>query len=280
MDRISTGIAAASNQLGVDETHLIAAARGMMTTDTQHKISSRQVSCNGHNVQVTGMAKGAGMIGPRMATMLAVIMTDAAVACDDAQRLLSETVDTTFNCISVEGHTSTNDTVLLLASGAADGTPLGAADLETFQSTVHEVCVDLARAIPADGEGATHLIEIEVSGCASSEAARSIARTVANSLLVKTAVAGADPNWGRIVSAVGFAEVPFDPRGLNVSINGTTVYRDGAPVGFDAAKLSSSIRDSHDTSIAIKLSDGDGCNRFWTSDLTARYVQINADYRT
>jgi len=280
MDKIEQGIAAAAVKLGRSEACLISAARGMLTTDTVHKLSGRTVEIGGREIQVTGMAKGAAMMGPNMATMLALILTDAPLEPETAQAALSASTENSFNCMSVDGHMSTNDTVLLMANGAAGGEPLEGEDLAIFQRTLDEVCADLARLIPADGEGATHLVTIELSGCASREAARQIACTVANSLLVKTAIYGADPNWGRIVSAAGYAGVPFDPGKVTLHLNGFLLYENGTPVAFDGKAVSQSIRDSRDTLIQLKFGEGDASIRFWTTDLTAEYVRLNADYHT
>jgi glutamate N-acetyltransferase / amino-acid N-acetyltransferase len=280
MEKIAPGIAAVAQQLGADESSLVTAARGMMTTDTVHKLAGRTLSVDGRTFQITGMAKGAAMIGPRMATMLGLILTDAPLSPEGAQRALSAVVDDTFNCISVEGHMSTNDTVLLVANGAAGGAALEVRDLAAFGQELHEVCAELARAIPADGEGATHLVLIEVSGCETRAAARQIAKTVADSALVKTAIAGGDPNWGRIVSAAGYSGVPFDPFGVELNINGFLLYRQGAPTAFDAAAVSDSIRAERDTIVTLRFSEGDARVRFWTTDLTAEYVRLNADYHT
>jgi glutamate N-acetyltransferase/amino-acid N-acetyltransferase len=280
MDKIAVGIETARAQLRSDEDALIAAARGMMTTDTVHKLAGRTVPLSRAPVQITGMAKGAGMIGPRMATMLALVITDAALQPNVAQSHLAAAADESFNCISVEGHMSTNDTALLLANGAADPTPLEGDDLAAFRQALGEVCVELARAIPADGEGATHLITIEVTGCPTREAARQVARTIAESALVKTAIAGGDPNWGRIVSAAGYAGVPFDPGAISLRVNGFLLYQAGRPVAFDAKAAADSIRQHRDTLIELALGEGGGTCRFWTSDLTADYVRINADYHT
>ncbi|MGD9723914.1 MAG: bifunctional glutamate N-acetyltransferase/amino-acid acetyltransferase ArgJ [Pirellulales bacterium] len=280
LDKIRAGIREAAQQLGDSEESLLAAARGMLTTDSVHKVSERELTLGGHPVRITGMAKGAAMIGPNMATMLAVILTDAALAPADAQTALAQVVDVTFNCIHVDGHMSTNDTVLLLANGAAGGAPLAGDDLARFTAALQEVCTDLARAIPADGEGATHLVTLDVSGCASVAAARKIARTIADSPLVKTAIAGADPNWGRIVSAAGYAGVPFNPAGVDLKINEFQLYERGAPVEFDAAQVSASIRDNRVTHVELRLREGDAAIRFWTTDLTAEYIRLNADYHT
>jgi glutamate N-acetyltransferase/amino-acid N-acetyltransferase len=226
------------------------------------------------------MAKGAAMIGPNMATMLCVLMSDAPLMPGDAQRALFASVNDSFNCISVEGHMSTNDTVLLVANGAAGGSPLSGVELHAFQQALHEVCVDLARAIPQDGEGVSHVITLDVTGCATRDDAHKIARNVANSPLVKTAIAGADPNWGRIVSAAGYAGVTFNPAGVSLKLNGHLLYENGAPVRFDAATVSQSIRSQRDTSIELSFCEGPGACRFWTTDLTIEYVKLNADYHT
>jgi glutamate N-acetyltransferase/amino-acid N-acetyltransferase len=252
----------------------------MLTTDTTHKLASRQVELPGRRVQITGMAKGAAMIGPNMATLLGLVLTDAPLEVAVAQDLLGEIAERSFNCISVDGHMSTNDTLLLVANGAAGGPPLSGAALGSFHDGLLQVCQELARSIPADGEGATHLIALEVRGCASEAAARQIAKTVADSPLVKTAVAGADPNWGRIVSAAGYAGIPFDPSKVQLHVNGFLLYQHGTPVDFDAAAVSQSIRGQRDTSIVLGFGEGTAATNFWTTDLTAEYVRLNADYHT
>lgn len=284
MEKIEAGIRAAATQLAAEETALVSAARGMLTTDTRHKLAGRTLELSVGRVQLTGMAKGAAMIGPRMATMLGVIMTDAPLAPAAAQEALSAAVDETFNCISVDGHMSTNDTVLLVANGAAAETapakPLAGADLAAFRQALLEVCTELAIAIPTDGEGATHLVTIDVTGCATRDAAHKIAKSVAESPLVKTAIAGADPNWGRIVSAAGYAGVPFDPQRVTLHLNGMLVYEKGAPTNFDRFAVSRSIRDNRDTSVVLAFGEGGAKIRFWTTDLTAEYIRLNADYTT
>jgi len=280
LDKIERGIKVAAGRLGRDEHSLLDAARGMMTTDTAAKLTGRTIALGGREIRIMGMAKGAAMIGPNMATMLALITTDAPLRPAEAQTLLKAAVDESFHCISVEGHTSTSDTVLLLANGAAGGEPPSGDDLVAFGRALSEVCMELARAIPADGEGATHLISIEVAGCADRAGAMQIAKTVANSALVKTAVAGADPNWGRIVSAAGYAGVPFDPAGVSLHLNGVLLYQGGTPVAFDPAAVSASIRDRRETDIRLMLSEGDARVQFWTTDLTAEYIRLNADYHT
>ncbi len=280
MDRITAGIASAAKELSINDDALVAAARGMLTTDSVHKLAGRTLRLGRRTIRITGMAKGAAMIGPNMATMLGVMLTDAPLDVAAAQQLLAESADRSFNCISVDGHMSTNDTVLLLANGAAGGDVLAGAEFEQFQAEFEAAAGELARAIPLDGEGATHLITIDVTGCATEAAARQIARAVADSPLVKTAVAGADPNWGRIVSAAGYAGVEFDPQGVNLHVNGFLLYHQGAPVEFDDPLVSASIRENRETSVVLRFSEGTAQIRFWTTDLTAEYVRLNADYRT
>ena len=290
LEKVAAGISQAQSRLGRDERSLLNAARGIMTTDNGPKLAGRSLSLQGRQIQLTGVCKGAAMIGPRMATMLCLIMTDAALLRDDAQRALAAAVNDSFNCVSVEGHMSTNDTVLLLASGDAageppsreppSGEPLSGPSLASFQAALNEICVELACMIPSDGEGATHLITIDVRGCASREAAHRIAKSVAESALVKTAITGADPNWGRIVSAAGYAGVPFDTHGVQLVVNGHLLFRGGSPVPFDAKTVSDSIRNQRETSIELTFSEGPAALRFWTSDLTVDYVRFNSEYTT
>lgn len=280
LEKIAHGVTLASRQLGSDEQALISAARGMMTTDTVYKIAGRTVSLRRREIQITGMVKGAAMMGPNLATMLGVVMTDAGLDIPSAQAMLRAAVADSFNCINVDGHMSTNDTVLLIANGTAGSGLLSGQDLVSFGQTLNDLCADLARMIPADGEGASHLITIEVSGCETREGALQIARTIANSPLVKCAITGADPNWGRIVSAAGYAGVPFDPAGLSLNLNGILLYKGGTPVDFDAQAVSDSIRSNRDVLIQLSLNEGGAKGRFWTTDLTAEYVRLNADYHT
>lgn len=280
MERIEAGIQAAASALQASDDALVVAARGMMTTDTVHKLAARQWQCGGKTVRLCGMAKGAAMIGPHMATMLGVVLCDAAIDPQTAQKALSAAAGESFNCISVDGHMSTNDTVLLLVNGASGAIVKSAAELAEFQTHLDDVCQHLARAIIDDGEGATHLVTIEVRGCADKAAAHRIAKTVAESPLVKTAIAGGDPNWGRIVSAVGYAGVPCDAGKICLDLNGFRLYENGAPLGFDEQSVSQSIRSERETSVVLTLGEGQATARFWTTDLTAEYVRLNADYRT
>jgi glutamate N-acetyltransferase/amino-acid N-acetyltransferase len=280
MDKIAAGAFKAAAQLTEGEPAFLAAARGILTTDQGMKFASRQVQVGGQTVNLAGMCKGAGMIGPQMATMLCAVCTDAALAPETAQATLKAAVEDSFNCVSVEGHMSTNDTVLLLASGAAKNSPLSGADLAAFQTALGEICIDLAKQIANDGEGASHLITLDVRGCRTKDAARQIAKTIANSALVKTAIAGGDPNWGRIVSGAGYAGVPFDPAGVDLSINGHLLYERGAPVPFDAKTVSTAIKSQRETNLVLTLREGQAAVRFWSSDLNVEYVRFNADYTT
>ncbi|MFM7077579.1 MAG: bifunctional ornithine acetyltransferase/N-acetylglutamate synthase, partial [Planctomycetaceae bacterium] len=186
----------------------------------------------------------------------------------------------TCNCGSAEGNKRTKNMVLLLSTGASCSAPLSGTALDTFAAALEQACEALAREIADDGEGATHVLRIEVRGCRSRDDARRIARTVGDSPLVKTAVCGADPNWGRIVSAAGYAGVPFDPARLQLRLNGTLLFRAGAPVSFDGDAVSASIRDHRETLIELDLEEGAESIRFYSSDLTAEYVHLNADYHT
>ena len=250
------------------------AAHAILTTDTRIKVSTRRVGSHA----ITGFAKGAAMIGPNMATMLGFVLTDAAVDANDLHGLLRRCAADTFNCVSVEGHTSTNDTVFLLANG--EGPPLAGGALKDFERAVHDVCEDLARAIAEDAEGAQHLVTIEVEGCRTDADARTIAKTIAESALVKTAVFGADPNWGRVVSAAGYAGVPFEERDLSLWMGPFLLYERGAPLPFDAKAASAYLRDNRNVGFRVKLELGPGRCRFYTCDLTTEYVNLNADYTT
>ena len=277
MSTIAAGIKTVASQLGTDEAQVVAAARGLMTTDTIHKIAVREIPLTNGEGRVMGFAKGAAMIGPNMATMLGVILTDVALSPDEAQQLLCDAVNDSFNCISVEGHMSTNDTVLLLSSNQHQPTD---SERVALHEAIHDACIELAKAIPNDGEGATHLIQVDVSGCRTRDEAHQIARTIADSALVKTAVTGADPNWGRIVSAAGYANIDFEPSEVCLKLNGTMLYEAGNPVAFDAEAVSASIRENRNTHIDFRLQQGDAAVTFWTCDLTTEYIHLNADYHT
>ena len=277
MEKIKTGIVGAAENLSSTGQCVAEVTQAFMTTDKFPKIVSREFDLNGSIYRILGIAKGAGMIGPNMATMLSVVMTDAPIAADDIQSMLATAVDQSFNRISVEGHTSTNDAVILMSS--ADEADCSGPDRDAIQTVLNESCAELAKMIPADGEGSAHLIEIRVAGARDDEAADQIARVVAASNLVKTAVSGCDPNWGRIVSAVGYAKVAIDPDEISLSINGICIYRDGTPLDFDEGAVSQSMTD-RDVLIELSVGSAAGAAKHWTSDLTVDYVKLNADYRT
>jgi glutamate N-acetyltransferase/amino-acid N-acetyltransferase len=280
MERLERGVEQAVKALAANAAGFESAAAAMLTTDTQTKLVSETQAVSGREIRLLGLAKGAAMIGPRMATMLAVLVTDAPVWANDLREILSDAVERTFNCLSVEGHASTNDTVLLLSNTAATEPILRGEDVAKFAGMVTNACESLARAIANDGEGSTHFVTIDVEGCQNLTDARAIARAVADSPLVKTAIHGADPNWGRIVSAAGYAGVPFEESALSLWINGVPVYEDGAPVPFDAAAVASNLKANRDVHLRLALRGGRERVRFWTCDLTAEYIRLNADYTT
>ncbi|MFM1800671.1 MAG: hypothetical protein RJA81_23 [Planctomycetota bacterium] len=281
MDKVEVGIRMAQERLTSEPSGFDTASQAIMTTDTHPKLAGTSIETEtGETVRISGICKGAAMIGPRMATMLAFIMTDAKIPENQLQEFLSEAVDRTFNCISVEGHASTNDTVLILANGHANEKNLHGSDLAMFKQALFDVCEKLAIMIPADGEGATHLITIDVTGCMNREEARNIARAVADSALVKTAIHGADPNWGRIVSAAGYAGVDFHESEMCLKLNGFPLYHKGAPLDFDEEVVSANIKANRETHIELIFYRGSSSIRFWTCDLTAEYIHLNADYTT
>jgi glutamate N-acetyltransferase/amino-acid N-acetyltransferase len=278
MPAVESGIAAAARELDPSAASLKRAARAILTTDKRIKVSTRALSLGGGEVRLTGFAKGAAMIGPNMATMLAFVLTDAAVSDAELARLAPRAADQTFNCVSVEGHTSTNDTLLFLASG--HGPRLAGADLAAFEREAGAVCADLAREIAADAEGATHLVRIDVEGLRDDAEARRIAKAVADSALVKTALFGADPNWGRIVSAAGYAGVYFEENQMSLWLGDTLLYRAGVPQPFDASAVSAHMKNTRELSLRLAFTLGSGRCTFWTCDLTYDYVRLNAEYTT
>lgn len=278
--QIEAGIPRVISELGADAESFLNAARGMMTTDTVPKQATRELSIGDKTVRVSGVAKGAAMIAPNMATMLSVIMTDAPLNASQADALLREAVDYSFNCVSVEGHTSTSDSVILLANGASGAEALSADDLTHLQTAIMEVAMELGQAIIRDAEGADHFVTIEVSGTNTQAEAKEIARTIANDALVKTAIAGSDPNWGRIVSATGRTSVKLTEQDIVLHINGMLIYEKGMPADFDEEAVSRSIRENRDVSIQLQLPFGAESIVFWTSDLTQEYVRLNSEYTT
>jgi glutamate N-acetyltransferase/amino-acid N-acetyltransferase len=284
MDKLEASIPQAAAALAASPSAFALAAQAIMTTDTVPKQVTRSAELRGSKgsatVRISGACKGAAMIAPNMATMLCAIMTDAELTPADADAALRSSVNQSFNCISVEGHTSTSDSVILLANGAAGTGPLDAESRQQFQKLLDEVCSELATLIIRDAEGATHFITIDVIGSRSREEAFRIAKAIADAPLVKTAIHGADPNWGRIISAAGYCGVPLREEDMSLTINGLGVYRDGAPLPFDPKQASDLIRHQRDTDIVLTLKHGDARVRYWTSDLTAEYVRLNSDYTT
>ena len=280
MAKIEPGIRQAAERLTAGPDALEQAARGIMTTDTVPKFVTHVLELDGRTVRLAGLAKGAAMIGPNMATMLAFVLTDASIDHATLHRLLRVAVDRSFNMISVEGHTSTNDTVLALANGASGGPPLAGAALEKFAGSLDELCVELAQAIVRDAEGARHFVTIEVEGLRTADEARRVAKAIAESALVKTAIYGADPNWGRIVSAAGYCGVEFDERDASLWLDGRLLYERGVPVAFDARAASDRLRSEKNTQLRMRFELGTARCRFWTCDLTEEYIKLNADYHT
>ena len=276
--KLADGIPVVAKKVAANETGFLDAARGMMTTDTVPKQAVRTLELGGKTVTIAGACKGAAMIAPNMATMLAVVMTDVRLVPEAAQSFLSKAVATSFNCISVDQHTSTSDTVLLLANGAT-GISIGAEQLGPFQQALEEVCQELSQKIIRDAEGASHFVTVDVVGCRNGDEAYRMAKAVCDSPLVKTAVAGNDPNWGRIVSAAGYSGVKFQEEECSLTINGIEVYHAGAPTEFDADRVSAAMK-TGEVHFVLTFTHGEAKSRCWTCDLTAEYVRLNADYST
>ncbi|MGH9783047.1 MAG: bifunctional glutamate N-acetyltransferase/amino-acid acetyltransferase ArgJ [Terriglobia bacterium] len=256
-------------------------SRAILTTDTCQKVAGQSLTVTGRRVHILGMAKGSGMIYPRMATMLVFIFTDAAVEPRFLQSAARRMCEESFNRISVDGDTSTNDTVFLMANGAAGNVAISKrSDAgEKFAQALVEVGQALAVELVRDGEGVGKLAEIRVEKAASEKQADAVARSIALSSLVKTALAGGDPNWGRILSAVGNAGVEFDPNRVNIYLNRTLVCRRGGAAAFDEASLQRELQGKN-VLIRVVLGQGKATARFWTCDFTEEYVRINASYRT
>jgi glutamate N-acetyltransferase/amino-acid N-acetyltransferase len=254
------------------------AAEAIMTTDTYPKLATSAALIDGYKVTINGIAKGSGMIAPDMATLLCFVFTDAALPPEQLQALLRHGVDRSFNRTTVDSDTSTSDTVLLFATGAAGNAP--DADTAAFAGALNDVLLDLALQVVRDGEGAQKLIRIDVTGAVDDGSARRVALAVANSPLVKTAVAGEDANWGRIVMAVGKAGEPADRDRLSVGVGGVWMARRGTVVpGYDEAPVVAHMG-GREIAIAIDLGLGEGCDTAWTCDLTHGYIDINGSYRS
>jgi glutamate N-acetyltransferase/amino-acid N-acetyltransferase len=286
MEKIATGIATAAANLGQSEAHSLAFMDAILTTDLKRKAAAVELKIGRDRVVIAGVCKGSGMIGPRMsiagppqATMLAYLTTDAIAPAPLLRRLMGKAADSSFNAVTVDDHASTNDTACLLASGASGAKLNTSAALKKFESALAEVAQSLAYQIAADGEGATKVVKIVVTGAKTAADATAIARSIANSPLVKCAMNGNDPNWGRIVSAAGYAGAVFDPDRSSLKLQGTTVFRNGQPVPFDAVKTSGLLKTAE---VVAELSCGLGkaAATVWTCDLSKEYVTINADYHT
>jgi len=256
-----------------------AVANAIMTTDLVPKTAFAEARLRRGTVRVAGMTKGSGMIQPNMATTLGFVMTDAAIAPAALRAMLKRGVERSYNRISVDGDTSTNDTLVLLANGASGVRP-DPKELAKVEEAVTEVMESLAKAIARDGEGAAKLVTIDVTGAANDDAAARIARAIANSPLVKTAIAGSDPNWGRVLSAAGNAGVAFDPRKADIHMQGVAVCRAGLAAPFSEEELKQKL-DARECQVRFAIrGQGKGSARFWTCDFTEGYIRINASYRT
>ncbi|MBF0621627.1 MAG: bifunctional glutamate N-acetyltransferase/amino-acid acetyltransferase ArgJ [Magnetococcales bacterium] len=259
------------------------AAKAIMTTDTFPKVESRIIATPEGDANIVGIAKGAGMIHPNMATLLVYLFTDATVAAPALQTMLKRAMTNSFNSITVDGDTSTNDTVLLFASGAAGLPEITDADhpsAKPVADAINEICQALAHWIIKDAEGATKFISVTVSGARSVSDAKQIAMTVAKSPLVKTACYGNDPNWGRILAAVGYAEVPLDVDAVDIFLGDVQIVSKGGRAGRYTEQAGKAVMQKEEIAIHINLNLGDAHHTVWTSDLSQGYVSINADYRT
>ncbi|MEO1133256.1 MAG: bifunctional glutamate N-acetyltransferase/amino-acid acetyltransferase ArgJ [Cyanobacteria bacterium J06639_1] len=258
------------------------ASKAILTTDLVEKSIAVEMAIAGHPVRIGGIAKGSGMIHPNMATMLAFVTCDARVSPDLWQAMTTRAADVSFNQITVDGDTSTNDMLLTLANGRSAAPEIAADSPETeqLQAGLNQVCIHLAKAIARDGEGATKLLEIQVNGTATDADARHLARVVASSPLVKTAVYGCDPNWGRLAAAVGKAGVEFDQTKLDIALGHFELMKAGTPLAFDRPAAAAYMKASDTISVAIALHQGSGSGLAWGCDLSYDYVRINAEYTT
>jgi glutamate N-acetyltransferase/amino-acid N-acetyltransferase len=280
-EKLVAALSEIQRTLAADAEHFAAFAQAILTTDTRPKVASAQIEVEGKPVRIAGVCKGAGMIHPQLvphATMLVYLFTDAAIAPSDLNTMLREAVEVSFNRISIDGDTSTNDTVLLLASGAS-GAPVTLRNT-AFASALTEICTSLARQIVADGEGVTHVIELQIEGAATDADALKVAKAIAHSPLVKTAWAGSDPNWGRLMAATGYSGAAVEPERIAIWFGDQQIcIRGGRAPNFDEHRAHAYLKNREFT-IHIDLGIGQGQCRFWTTDLTAEYVHINADYST
>jgi glutamate N-acetyltransferase/amino-acid N-acetyltransferase len=282
MGLLEEGVKDAAGQLASTREAAAQAAEAILTTDTfekEYAVSFEVAGVTGH---VGGMAKGSGMIAPNMATMLAFLTTDLAVSPAVLDAALRNAVAVSFNCLTVDGDTSTSDACIVLASGAAGNAEITVADspeAAAFTEALTAVCVHLAKEVARDGEGATKLVTVNVTGGRTFTEARQVAKSIAESPLVKTALFGNDPNWGRLLMAAGKAGVPFDPRNVIAALAGTRVYEHGQPTRFDALALSQAMK-AKELEIHVDLGSGDAAATVYTCDFSYDYVKINAEYHT
>lgn len=280
VERLIAAVPTLCAQKSSDQAQAVAEA--IMTTDGFSKTAQRTIVVGGKSCQILGVAKGAGMIHPNMATMLGFVMTDAAIAPELLAPVLTKAVDDSFNSITVDGDTSTNDMVLILANGAAGNDVIAAQSREAqqFQDALNAVLLDLAKMIVCDGEGATKLVRIQLTGATDNGQAKIAARSVATSSLVKTAFFGEDANWGRIIAAVGYSDVDVDPNCIDIFFDDVQVVSEGLTTGAEQEEQATAVLKKAEFSVRINLNLGQGCADYYTSDLTYEYVKINADYRT
>lgn len=287
MEKIEIGIRGAASNLGSDEHHAHSFADAILTTDLVRKAAAATVKIGRKIITIAGVCKGSGMIGPRLAlpgkalhaTMLAYLTTDAAIPASTLRKLMGAASEASFNAVTVDDHTSTNDTACIMASGLSGVKIDSPTAVKSFAAALDEVCQSLAYQIAADGEGATKVVTITVRNSKNDATAKAIARAIANSPLVKCAMHGNDPNWGRIVSAAGYAGVPFDPDHCTLTLQGTIVFRAGQPLKFNAEKVSKSLK-SKQVKVDLDCKQGTASATCWTCDLSKEYVTINADYHT
>lgn len=279
MDKLEAGIKAAAAELSEDGSKN--AGNAIITTDTYSKACSCEVEIGGQAVRFGAIAKGSGMIQPNMATMLCYITTDANISSQLMQKALSEIVEVSFNMISVDGDMSTNDTVLVLANGASGAAEItdGSPEYDKFYATLKEICQELSKRIAADGEGATKFLTINVSGTKTFEDAKTVAMSIAKSPLVKTAFFGEDPNWGRVICAVGYAGIPMVPEKTVIKFGGVPVYANGLGAEFNEDDIHK-VMAEHDIVIDVEMGMGDAQATVWSCDFSYEYVKINGEYHT
>jgi glutamate N-acetyltransferase/amino-acid N-acetyltransferase len=278
LEKVLAALPALAGRL--DENGVPDLARAMMTTDTRPKAGIREGTVDGVSYRIVGVAKGAGMIRPDMATMLCFIWTDADVAVGELQTALRHAVDGSFNCMTIDGDTSTNDTVILMANGATGARIETDPDKAAFRQLLEDLCRDLARQMVKDGEGVTKVVELSVRGARSDDDARAIADTIAHSPLVKTAFFGEDANWGRIIAAAGRAGVFLEPARLDLYFDDVQMVKDGVGCGVDAEAKATAVLKQAEFAVILDLNQGSGSAVMLTCDFSLDYVKINADYRS